>query len=79
MKVEKTSFFNVRVDKISLEDTLDRCDEFVRTGVPHQIALVNVAKLVKAKKDAHLRRIINNADLVGADGVPLVWLAKYMN
>ncbi len=78
MKIEKTSFFKVRVDKVSLEDTLARCEDFIRSGVPHQIVVVNVAKLVKAKADRHLRGIINNADLVGADGMPLVWLSRYM-
>ncbi len=78
MIVEKTSIFKVRVDKISLEDTLDHCEEIIRTRVPHQIVVVNVAKLVKAKNDGDLRRIINNADLVGADGVPLVWISKLL-
>lgn len=78
MKVDKSFFFKVRVDKISLEQTLNQCEEFIRTRVPHQIVVVNVAKLVKAKKDKDLRRIINNADLVGADGVPLVWISKLL-
>ncbi len=78
MNVEKASFFKVRVDKVSMEDTLEHCEEYIRSGVPHQIVVVNVAKLVKAKTDTQLRRIINNADLVGADGMPLVWLSRYM-
>lgn len=76
MSVEKASLFKVRVDKVSMMETLDRCEQFIRARVPHQIVVVNVAKLVKAKRDKALRRIINNADLVGADGVPLVWLSK---
>lgn len=78
MNVAKTSIFKVRVDKVSLEDTLRHCDDFIRTRVPHQIVVVNVAKLVKAKTDRALRRIINEADLVGADGVPLVWISRRM-
>lgn len=77
MTVEKTSFFKVRVDKISLEDTLDHCEGFIRSRVPHQIVVVNAAKIIKARTDLQLRRIIDNADLVGADGMPLVWLSKW--
>ena len=76
MDVAKSSYLNVRVDKISLGDTLEHCEQFIRTRVPHQLVVVNVAKLVKAKTDYELRRIINEADLVGADGVPLVWISK---
>jgi N-acetylglucosaminyldiphosphoundecaprenol N-acetyl-beta-D-mannosaminyltransferase len=59
-----------------MDETLDQCDQFIRSRVPHQIVVVNVAKLVKAQTDKYLRHIINEADLVGADGVPLVWLSK---
>jgi N-acetylglucosaminyldiphosphoundecaprenol N-acetyl-beta-D-mannosaminyltransferase len=78
MTIEKASILGVRVDKISMEDTLNHCEEFIRTRVPHQVVVVNVAKLVKAKADRALRRIINEADLVGADGVPLVWFSRFL-
>jgi len=78
MKIEKKFFFNVRVDNVNLQEALDRCEDYIRSRVPHQIVVVNVAKLVKARNDQQLRRIINDADLVGADGMPLVWLSKYM-
>ncbi|RJP77630.1 MAG: glycosyltransferase [Candidatus Zixiibacteriota bacterium] len=78
MTIEKAFFSGVRIDKVDLEQTLDHCDRFIRTRVPHQIVVVNVAKLVKAKTDKFLRRIINEADLVGADGVPLVWLSRLL-
>lgn len=78
MQIAKSFISGVRIDKVSLEETINHCDQFIRTRVPHQIVVVNVAKLVKAKADRKLRRIINEADLVGADGVPLVWLSKLL-
>jgi len=78
VQIARSFYSGVRIDKVSLEDTLEHCDQFIRTRVPHQIVVVNVAKLVKAKTDRKLKRIINEADLVGADGVPLVWLSKLL-
>ncbi len=78
MTIAKSFISDVRVDKVSMKETLQLCDQFIRTRVPHQIVVVNVAKLVKAKTDRVLRRIINEADLVGADGVPLVWLSRLL-
>ena len=78
MKAAKSTIGGVRVDKVSIDDTLKFCDQFIRTRVPHQIVVVNAAKIVKAKADRSLRRIINDADLVGADGMPLVWLSKLL-
>ncbi|MCX6639933.1 MAG: WecB/TagA/CpsF family glycosyltransferase [bacterium] len=78
MSLERASILRVRVDKVTMDDTLRHCDDFIKTRVPHQIVVVNVAKLVKAKTDRTLRRIINEADLVGADGVPVVWFSKFL-
>jgi N-acetylglucosaminyldiphosphoundecaprenol N-acetyl-beta-D-mannosaminyltransferase len=78
MAIAKAFFSGVRIDKVSLDETLTHCDQFIQSRVPHQIVVVNVAKLIKAKTDKFLRRIINQADLVGADGVPLVWLSKML-
>ncbi|TKJ39025.1 glycosyltransferase [candidate division LCP-89 bacterium B3_LCP] len=78
MDIAKASYLKVRVDKVSLDDTLDHCEEFIHTRVPHQIVVVNVAKLVKARRDPFLKQIINESDLVGADGVPLVWISKLL-
>ncbi len=78
MTIAKSFISGVRLDKVSMEQTLECCDQFIRTRIPHQIVVVNVAKLVKAKTDQFLRQIINEADLVGADGVPLVWLSRIL-
>lgn len=76
MEIAKSFISGVRIDRVSMEETLAQCDQFIKTRVPHQIVVVNVAKLVKAQTDKYLRHIINEADLVGADGVPLVWLSR---
>lgn len=78
VQIARAFISGVRIDRVSLEETLEHCDQFIRTRVPHQIVVVNAAKLVKAQADRRLRRIINEADLVGADGVPLVWLSKLL-
>lgn len=78
MELAKTSILQVRIDRIDLNDTVKYCDQVIRTRVPHQIVVVNAAKLVKARTDKLLRRIINQADLVGADGMPLVWISRLL-
>ena len=40
--------------------------------------VVNVDKLVKASRAPELRRIINDCDLVSADGMPVVWAARLL-
>ena len=67
-----------RIDNLSMEETLVRIEEFIRSGKPHQHVVVNVDKLVKASRDPELRRIVNDCALVNADGMPVVWAARLL-
>jgi N-acetylglucosaminyldiphosphoundecaprenol N-acetyl-beta-D-mannosaminyltransferase len=67
-----------RIDNLSMEETLGRIEEFIRSGKPHQHVVVNVDKLVKASRDAELRRIINACALVNVDGMPVVWASRLL-
>ena len=67
-----------RIDNLSMEETLVRIEQFIRSGQPHQHVVVNVDKLVKASRDPDLRRIINECALVNADGMPVVWAARLL-
>jgi N-acetylglucosaminyldiphosphoundecaprenol N-acetyl-beta-D-mannosaminyltransferase len=66
------------IDNLSLEETLERIEGFVRSGASHQHVVVNVDKLVKASKDEGLRRIINECALINADGMPVVWASRLL-
>ena len=66
------------IDNLSMEETLDEIEGFVATGRPHQHVVVNVDKLVKARHDPELRRIINECALINADGMPVVWASRML-
>jgi N-acetylglucosaminyldiphosphoundecaprenol N-acetyl-beta-D-mannosaminyltransferase len=66
------------IDNLSMEESLERVEGFVRSGLPHQHVVVNVDKLVKASRDIELRRIVNACDLVNADGMPVVWASRLL-
>jgi N-acetylglucosaminyldiphosphoundecaprenol N-acetyl-beta-D-mannosaminyltransferase len=66
------------VDNLSMEETLGVIEGFIATGEPHQHVVVNVDKLVKARHDPALRRIINDCDLINADGMPVVWASRML-
>ncbi len=76
--VETVSVLGCPVARVTLEETIERIDEFVKSGQPHQIVVVNAAKIVRMDHDPELREIILNADLVAADGVPIVWASKVL-
>jgi N-acetylglucosaminyldiphosphoundecaprenol N-acetyl-beta-D-mannosaminyltransferase len=67
-----------QVDNLSMEETLAKVEEFIRSGQPHQHVVINVDKLVKASRDPELRRIINECALINVDGMPVVWASRLL-
>lgn len=78
MKTDRIELMGCQIDNLSLEETLQRVEGFIATGQPHQHVVVNVDKLVKAREDEQLRRIINDCALINADGMPVVWASRIL-
>lgn len=66
------------IDNLSMEETLQTIDGFIRSGMPHQHVVVNVDKLVKASRDQELRKVINDCSLINVDGMPVVWASRLL-
>lgn len=75
---QRITMMGCGIDNLSMEETLARIEAFIRSGLPHQHVVVNVDKLVKASRDPGLRRIVNECDLVSADGMPVVWASRLL-
>jgi len=76
--MEQVKILGCPMTKLGLDDFVTRIEEFIVSKRPHYIAVVNVAKLVKMRSDKELARSILSADLIGADGVPLVWASRLL-
>ena len=68
----------VRIDNVSEAEAVARIDRFLEEGGPHYMVVVNAAKVAAASKEANLRRVIEEADLVTADGMSVVWASRLL-
>jgi N-acetylglucosaminyldiphosphoundecaprenol N-acetyl-beta-D-mannosaminyltransferase len=75
---ERITLMGCSIDNLTMEETLQTIEGFVRSGQPHQHVVVNVDKLVKASRDPALRRINNDCALVNVDGMPVVWASRLL-
>ena len=66
------------ITKLGLEHFVALAEQFVGSKKPHYIAVVNVAKIVKMRSDKELDESVHSADLIGADGVPVVWASRLL-
>lgn len=75
MKVE---LLDIKVDRVSLTDTIAIVENFVAERLPRIVVTPNVDHLIKTREDKEFRRIYEAADLSVPDGVPLLWAARFL-
>jgi len=63
------------IDPLTRDEAVGRLVAAVAERWRLRIVFINVAKIVRYRRDPRLRRIIDEADLRLADGKPLVWFA----
>lgn len=64
------------IDALTMDETVERAAEFVRSGRPHQIITLNPEYLYKAQSKRELLDLVNSVDLVTPDGTGIVWAGK---
>ena len=69
----------VRIHSVTMEQAMERVREFIEQGTPHIIVTTDAAGIIRANKDTEMHHIINNADLVTADGAGVVLSARLLN
>lgn len=74
--LEKQRLLNTYVNNVTLDETLDEIDGFIRERKKSYIVAINVDVVMKMENDDYLRRISNEADMVLVDGKPLIWISK---
>ena len=63
----------VRVDCVTMNETLERCAHFLDTAGHHQVATLNPEFVMLAQRDARFRALVREASLVVPDGAGIVW------
>jgi N-acetylglucosaminyldiphosphoundecaprenol N-acetyl-beta-D-mannosaminyltransferase len=65
-------------NNITMAAILKRIQSMVAARRPHYLVTANVDFLVQARRDAELRRVLNSAEAVLCDGMPLVWASRWL-
>jgi N-acetylglucosaminyldiphosphoundecaprenol N-acetyl-beta-D-mannosaminyltransferase len=73
---ERRRILGIGVDATSYEDATERVMEWARRGESRTVCLGVVASVMEARESAKYRAALEEADLVTADGMPLVWMLR---
>lgn len=76
--MDRMNLLGCPIDRLTMEQTLDRIEQFVESRKPRQHVVVNVAKIVEMRNNPQLREIVSSCDLINADGMPIVWASRLL-
>lgn len=74
----RLAFGHARIDRTDFEQTVARIVQLARSGTPAMVVTPNSDHIVALECDAALRAAYSEADVVVADGMPLVWASKLL-
>lgn len=75
---ERVNIGGITVDNVSMAETLAAIERFIAAGRPCYITNPNVDIVIKYNRDAEFKRYYDEGALCVADGVPILWAAKFL-
>ena len=67
----------VHVDAVQIPDVIKQMEAWIAAGSNcHSIAFASMHGISEADRDPQFKAIMNGADLIAPDGMPLVWLGR---
>jgi N-acetylglucosaminyldiphosphoundecaprenol N-acetyl-beta-D-mannosaminyltransferase len=73
-----TIVLGTAIDAVALADVLERAAAFIAADVPGQIITANVDQVVGNRRAPERQALYRRAALTVADGVPLLWAARFL-
>lgn len=72
----RVNILDVPVDPLTMKNALAQIDEFVRSGRPHHVFTADATGIMQARHDPKLREIVQQADLITADGAGVMFASR---
>jgi len=73
---ERIHVAGIPVDNVDMDEAVAVVRDYVSTGLPHLGVAINPEKVIKAKQDKSLERILRKSDLNFCDGVGIIWASR---
>lgn len=74
--MSRMKFLNIEVDNLTMDEAVETIDKLIINRKPSYVVTPNVDHIVKLETDEEFKEVYKNADLILADGMPLIWISK---
>jgi N-acetylglucosaminyldiphosphoundecaprenol N-acetyl-beta-D-mannosaminyltransferase len=78
MRNKRVNVCGVQIDNLTMQEAIREIERLIQEKTPSYVVTPNVDHVVIYQKDKGFRELYQNADLVLADGVPILWAAKFL-
>lgn len=88
----QVQILGIRFDNLSMTEVLEKFEEFILAGTPHYAVSLNTHNLMRTLTnqkqpfladhsliDQEYKSIVDSADLVFADGMPVIWASRFLS
>ena len=72
------NLFGIEISALTMDELINICGEYISKKNSLLLGVINVAKLVNCRKNVELHRSLTEADIVLADGLPIIWLSRML-
>ena len=76
---ESVEAFGVKISAVTMDEALDKVDEFIASRQPHHVATSDANAILTARADPEYAQILQNAALITPDGYGVIWGIRLMN
>src|SRR5680860_236630 len=76
--MKKETLTNIRIDKITTKEVLEKIKGFLLSDNQHYLITLNPEMVLEAQNNNHFKNIINQSDIVFADGTGILWALDFL-
>jgi N-acetylglucosaminyldiphosphoundecaprenol N-acetyl-beta-D-mannosaminyltransferase len=77
-KRASTDILGVAVSAIKMDDAIAAIEQWIDQRTPNYVCVSGVHGIMESREDPRLRDIYSQAGLVTPDGMPLVWMSRWL-
>jgi N-acetylglucosaminyldiphosphoundecaprenol N-acetyl-beta-D-mannosaminyltransferase len=78
LKMDTKTVINVSITSLSCEEQIHTMVKWGKSNLSKVVCIANVHMLIEAHQNPFFGAVLQNADLVTPDGMPLVWMLRFL-
>lgn len=76
--IKKIDFLGIPLHVLTMDETIHQVENSISSGTQIHHCVINAGKVVQIQKNLFLKESVVHSDLINADGMGIVWAARFL-